>query len=109
MKITVKEDKLEAVIAERLRVQAEMMYGKGLMIIDTGILSKLNSIIDWDSSRFPKVLKEGIDIMSEEARAIENWVENREFLGSVPKLKPGDSFLWDSTLFVVCDEDCICE
>lgn len=109
MKITVKEDKLELMLADRLRDQAKMMYGEFLLIIDTGILSKLNSIIDWDSSRFPKVLKEGIDFMSEEARDINNWVENREFLGSVPELKPGDSFIWDSTLFVVCDADCICE
>ena len=71
------------------------------------LLTKLNGIVDWESSDFPAKLKDGVDPGSEDALKPENLIQNREFLGNPPELKPGDTFKWDSTLFQVNDENSI--
>lgn len=65
-----------------------------------GILEKLNSIIEWDLCSFPKKLKEDGD-----PNKSEDWVENREFLGEKPELKPGNIFVFDGQVIAVDTEN----
>lgn len=78
------------------------------VIKSPGILAKLNSIIDWSKSNFPVKLKDGVDVENqEEVTKPENWIQDSEFLGAEPELKPGDMFKWDSSLYLVNSEDSI--
>lgn len=81
------------------------------------ILEKLNSVIDWNNSNFPVKLKPEIQEklygsanikdkveLSEsiyEMANPANWIQNREYLGEIPELKPGNVFEWDGTAFLV--------
>lgn len=99
--------------------------GKGLAILTKPeLITKLNSIIDWEKSKFPKKINpnysnEEIKSFKDEVRKLEeelcNYVdtkgdeflnilkkinelndkyiiEDRDFLGSIPELKPGNVF-----------------
>lgn len=88
-----------------------------------GILDKLNAIIEWDISRFPKkqVIESdkdewnkyfgpGCEKLEYEEVQDENGVkcrtfECREFLGYTPELKPGNCFLYDGQVIAVDSED----
>ena len=65
-----------------------------------GYLKDLNSLIEWDKCIFPKDLKEGGSPFNPE-----DYIENREYLGKEPQLKPGDVFYWDSNIFAIDSED----
>lgn len=63
------------------------------------LIEKINSIIDWDNSKFP----EDIDITSEDEEP--KMVENRKALGDDPKLKERVTFYYRDQLFFVVDKD----
>ena len=75
-------------------------YGQRLdEITIPSLRAKLNSIIEWDQSVFPPKQKEG--------SSEDEWVEDREFLGSVPELKIGTTFKFGNQLIAVESEDTI--
>lgn len=86
-------------------------------VVEDNILSKLNYIIDWDKAIFPTKLKaeaeEKIKDLTDPSEVTKittdpsNWIEDREYLGGIPELKPGDVFKWDSTLYSVNSENSI--
>ena len=60
---------------------------------------KINSIIDWENSKFP----ENIDITSEDEEP--KMVEDRNALGPDPKLRERVTFYYRDQLFFVVDKD----
>lgn len=82
-----------------------------------GILLKLNSIIEWDFCRFPIEIKEtdedeevvvgtddqGNEIKETRKKVVE--VENRDYLGEDPELKPGNVFLYKGQVIAVDSPD----
>lgn len=74
--------------------------------VQTGILSKLNAIIEWDFCRFPEEVKhEKKDPADENSEEIEIKTELRDFLGDEPELKPGNCFLYKGQVIAVDSED----
>jgi len=53
------------------------------------LLEKLNKVIQWDKVTWPEK---------------EEGVPNTEYLGLLPQLKPGDTFLWDENVMAIDDE-----
>ena len=80
---------------------------KGMTAIEKpNLLSRLNMVIEWDFCRFPeKVVKEKSDPNNPDSEEIEKLVENREFLGAEPELKPGNVFLYKGQVIAVDSED----
>lgn len=80
---------------------------KGISAIEEpSLLSKLNSIIEWNFCTFPskketiteKVINDSGEEV-EESSTVE--VEDRNFLGEEPELKPGNVFLFDEQIIAV--------
>lgn len=96
--------------------------GRGLIKFDfPDALEKINKVIDWDGSTFPledyteeelqKIRAATLELLENnggEIKSDENIVaprkEHRDFLGLPPKLKPGDCFSWDDSIFTIEDE-----
>lgn len=96
--------------------------GIGINKLDCpGILEKLNFIIEWDKSEFPA---RHVEVGSDEDKKIftgsqydpsfkiseisdkkYKTFEDREFLGSVPELKPGDCFYYNGQFLAIDSED----
>lgn len=85
---------------------------RGMSAIEkTTLLPKLNAIIEWDLCEFPtkieKVKKKIMVRNEEDTQDIEQEiedevvVEDREFLGSDPELKPGNCFLFKGQVIAV--------
>ena len=71
-----------------------------------GILTKLNTIIEWDFCRFPEeIIQEKTDPNDENSEVVERKVEKRDFLGDDPELKPGNCFLYKGQVIAVDSED----
>ena len=66
------------------------------------VLKKLNGIIEWERCAFPFKLKENGD-----PKNAEDYIQDREFLGEKPELKPGDCFYWNKQLFGIDNLDSI--
>ena len=60
------------------------------------LLTKINSILEWEHCTFPPKVKEGSD---------DEWIEDREFLGPNPELKVGSAFKFGNQLLAIEDED----
>ena len=60
------------------------------------LLKDLNSVIEWDFCRFPIKLKDDGDWQK-----AEDYIEDREFLGKKPELKPGNTFYWQGQVFAI--------
>ena len=74
-------------------------YGMRLdEVKESGLLEKLNGIVDWNQSSMPPVSADPND---------DNWVENREFLGTPPQLKVGTGFKVGNQLLAIEDEDTV--
>ena len=70
---------------------------RGITAIEyPGLVVKLNQIINWNLSTFPFKTKENPD---------DPDVEDREFLGSDPKLVPGSMFIYREGQVIACDSD----
>ena len=66
---------------------------RGITYIEyPNLLGKLNQIIHWHLSTFPLKLKE---------KPEDPDVEDREFLGKEPELKPGNMFVYDGQVFAI--------
>ena len=67
---------------------------RGITYIDQpNLVGKLNQIINWNLSTFPFKIKE---------KPEDPDVEDREFLGKEPELKPGNMFVYDGQV-IACD------
>ena len=67
---------------------------RGITYIEyPNLLGKLNQIIHWHLSTFPSKLKE---------KPEDPDVEDKEFLGKEPELKPGNMFVYDGQV-IACD------
>lgn len=86
------------VLAEKYKVGCNRGMGK---IEKKYLLTELNTIIEWKWSSFPKKPK---DEQPEEGKEPE-YIEDREFLGKQPELKPGDCFLFDGQVIAVDSEE----
>lgn len=64
------------------------------------ILQKLNSVIDWEASKFPIRLKPDGD-----PSKVEDFIPDKTFLGETPQLKPGNMFFYDGNVFAIDRED----
>lgn len=74
--------------------------GKGIDKLEKpNLLAKINAIIDWESSQFPPKQKVSGDDSE--------WIEDREFLGPDPELKPGNVFKYGNQLLAIENKDSI--
>ena len=74
------------------------------------LLPKLNSIIEWDLCEFPtKLEKKKVIIKNDDGKNVEEEqeieVEDRNFLGDDPELKPGNCFLFEGQVIAVDSND----
>lgn len=74
------------------------------------LLPKLNSIIEWDLCEFPTKLEKKVEKETdEEGKEVEVEkqveVEDRNFLGDEPELKPGNCFLFKGQVIAVDSVD----
>jgi len=77
------------------------------------LLSKLNLIIEWDLCSFPKKKigkhTEQVDELDENdqptgnkiEKTVDDFGEDREYLGKSPELKPGDCFLYNGQVIAI--------
>ena len=77
------------------------------------LLAELNMIIEWKYCSFPKKLDESKIEKDEDGNVIQPeggfpedlYIEDREFLGHEPELKPGDCFLFEGQVIAVDEDD----
>lgn len=74
------------------------------------LLPKLNSIIEWDLCEFPtKLEKKKVIVKNDDGKNVEEEqeieVEDRNFLGDDPELKPGNCFLFEGQVIAVDSND----
>lgn len=79
--------------------------GSGLSVYYPGILDILNSIIDWEISLFPVEWESTTDPNNPDV--IAQSVEKRDYLGEIPKLSPGNVFIYNEQTIRIIDKDYI--
>jgi hypothetical protein len=85
------------ILGDKYRVGSKRGITK---LTQAGYLGDLNKVVDFEGSVYPKKLKEGGD-----PKKKEDYIEDREFLGSPASLKPGNMFLHEGQVFAIESEN----
>lgn len=103
-------------IVEILSQKYKCNCGRGLaQYEEPGILDKLNFLIEWDQARYPLVAEKQVlvdipdpanpgDLLEEGVQAT-IYKEDKNFLGGVEELKPGNCFLLDGQIIAIDSPD----
>lgn len=70
--------------------------------VSSGILHKLNKIIDWKNCSWPRRLKK---VDTKDNKTINTFVEDTNFLGENPELRPGNCFLFNGQIIAIDSPD----
>lgn len=74
-------------------------------ITEDDLLTKLNTVIEWDFCDWPKILKPEAESKGVKDLTDEDFTACDKIYGDQPELKPGDCFVYDGNVIAVDSKD----